>query len=176
LFTREQDGRVLLGEDPGVTIFCRPPPLRSSTLHDLTVELMWGVCPERLLGQAQSEKLHAVVWNRDLRPIRPQHRARSAGAQSALGREQATEAVFKPALLHLGGRVASRLRAKETVTVRVRFANMRAVTWSMTLNAPIAATTMLAEIAEGPRARGPRRPSAGPGRVERPALSLRAGR
>ncbi|RWM43692.1 DNA polymerase IV [Mesorhizobium sp.] len=59
---------------------------------------------------------------------------------------------LKPALLHLADRVASRLRAKSlagsTVTVRVRFADMRAVTRSTTLDAPISATVMLAEIAE----------------------------
>ena len=153
------------------------PAKEIAFLHDLPVELMWGVGPvtrakladqgiltigqlaaasprslERLLGQAQGEKLHALAWNRDPRRIRPQHRARSAGAQSALGRQPATEAVFRPALRHLADRVASRLRAKHlagrTVTVRVRFADMRAVTRSVTLDAPISATTMLAEIAE----------------------------
>ena len=153
------------------------PATEIDFLHDLPVELMWGVGPvtrakladqriftigelaaasprslERLLGQAQGEKLHALAWNRDPRRIRPRHRARSAGAQSALGRQPATEAVFKPALRHLADRVASRLRARDlagrTVTVRVRFADMRAVTRSVTLDAPISATTMLAEIAE----------------------------
>ncbi|RWG66620.1 MAG: DNA polymerase IV [Mesorhizobium sp.] len=55
-------------------------------------------------------------------------------------------------LLHLADRVASRLRAKDrpgrTVTVRVRFADMRAVTRSVTLEQPIQATTMLADVAE----------------------------
>ncbi|WP_297976669.1 hypothetical protein [uncultured Amaricoccus sp.] len=57
-----------------------------------------------------------------------------------------------PTLRHLADRVASRLRAKalagRTVTARVRLADMRAVTRSMTLEAPISATTMLAEVAE----------------------------
>jgi DNA polymerase-4 len=35
-----------------------------------------------------------------------------------------------------------------TVTVRIRFADLRSVTRSITLNAPISATTILAEIAE----------------------------
>jgi DNA polymerase-4 len=55
-------------------------------------------------------------------------------------------------LHHLADRVAGRLRAKSltgrTVTVRVRFADMRAVTRSITLDAPISAMTILAEIAE----------------------------
>ena len=107
---------------------------------------------ERLLGHASGEKLRSLAWNRDPRPIRLHHRARSAGAQSALGRQPAVERVFMPALRHLADRVASRLRAKalagRTVTVRVRFSDMRAVTRSVTIDAPISATTILAEIAE----------------------------
>ena len=57
-----------------------------------------------------------------------------------------------PALRLLADRVASRLRAKyrpgRTVTVRVRFGNLRSVTRSVTLDAPISATVVLAEIAE----------------------------
>jgi DNA polymerase-4 len=146
-------------------------------LHDLPVDLMWGVGPvtrakladqgiftigqlantpgrslESLLGHACGEKLRLLAWNRDPREICMHPWARSAGAQSALGRQPAVEQVFVPALRHLADRVASRLRAKElagrTVTVRVRFADMRAVTRSLTLDAPISATTVLAEIAE----------------------------
>ena len=53
---------------------------------------------ERLLGHAAGEKLRALAWNRDPREIRTHHRARSAGAQSALGRQPAVERVFMPAL------------------------------------------------------------------------------
>jgi DNA polymerase IV len=146
-------------------------------LHNLPVELMWGVGPvtkerlaaigvrtigqlantpgyslEPLLGPAASEKLIALAWNRDPRRIRTRHRARSAGAQSALGRKSADERIIVPTLRHLADRVASRLRAKSrpgrTVTVRVRFADLRSITRSMTLDAPIASTVTLAEIAE----------------------------
>lgn len=55
-------------------------------------------------------------------------------------------------MAYLADRVAGRLRAKRragrTVTVRVRFAGMRAVTRSLTLPAPVAATLTLTEIAE----------------------------
>jgi DNA polymerase-4 len=153
------------------------PATELEFLHDLPVELMWGVGPvtrarlaeqriftigqlantpggslEHLLGRAAGRKLGSLAWNRDPREIRPHSRARSAGAQSALGRLPAAERLYLPALHHLADRVASRLRAKElagrTVTVRVRFADMRAVTRSVTLGAPISATMMLAEIAE----------------------------
>jgi DNA polymerase IV len=153
------------------------PETELDFLHDLPVELMWGVGPvtrtrlaeigvltigqlahtpgrslERLLGRASGDKLAALAWNRDPREIKTHRRARSAGAQSAIGKKPAEERVFRPTLRHLADRVGTRLRAKSrpgrTVTVRVRFADLRAVTRSVTLPEPISATTILAEIAE----------------------------
>src|SRR3989442_2261200 len=146
-------------------------------LHDLPVELMWGVGPatkarlaergihtigqlanmpgwslQRVVGRAAGEKLTALAWNRDPRQIQMRRRAHSAGAQSALGRRPAIERVFKPTLHHLADRIGARLRAKSlsgrTITVRVRFADLRSVTRSLTLSAPISATRALAEIAD----------------------------
>jgi DNA polymerase IV len=146
-------------------------------LHDLPVELMWGVGPatkarlaergihtigqlaqmpgwslQRVVGRAIGEKLTALAWNRDPRDIETRRRAHSAGAQSALGRKPAQAKVFRPVLRHLADRIATRLRAKSrpgrTVTVRVRFADLHSITRSITLDAPIAATASLAEIAE----------------------------
>ncbi len=154
-----------------------PAGTEDEFLRDLPVELMWGVGPvakarlalmgvstigqlaqtpgqslERLLGQAVGDKLAALAQNSDPRKVVPNHRARSVGAQSALGRKPAVEDVFRPVLLHLADRIASRLRAKSragrTVTVRVRFADLRAVTRSVTLPAAVSATGILAEIAE----------------------------
>jgi DNA polymerase-4 len=153
------------------------PETELDFLHDLPVELMWGVGPvtrarlaeigvhtigqlakmpefslERLLGRTAGEKLTPLAWNRDPRKIKTRHRAQSAGAQSALGKKPAREQVFRPTLRHLADRVASRLRAKSrpgrTVTIRVRFADLHSVTRSVTLDAPISATASLAEIAE----------------------------
>jgi nucleotidyltransferase/DNA polymerase involved in DNA repair len=64
-----------------------------------------------VLGSAAGEKLAALSWNRDPREIKAHRRAHSAGAQLALGRKPADEKVFKPALLQLADRVATRLRA-----------------------------------------------------------------
>jgi DNA polymerase-4 len=152
------------------------PEAELEFLHNLPVELMWGVGPatkarlaevgvatigqlaqsspksmERLLGRATGRKLTALAWNRDPREVRQRQRAHSAGAQSALGRRPAIERVYRPVLHHLAERIASRLRAKSrpcrTVTVRVRFADLRSVTRAITLPAPISATTALTEIA-----------------------------
>ena len=160
------DGLVVV--DPGTEL---------DFLHELPVELMWGVGPatqarlagigvatigqlaerspksvERLLGRAVGRKLTALAWNRDPRQIQTRQRAHSAGAQSALGQQPAIERVFKPTLHHLADRIGARLRARSrsgrTVTVRVRFANLRSVTRAVTLSTPVSATRILAEIAE----------------------------
>ena len=153
------------------------PDTELKFLHHLPVELMWGVGPatrarlaeigvltigqlskipgcslKQVLGSAAGANLAALAWNRDPREIKTRRRARSARAQSALGRKPAEERVFRPTLLHLADRIGSRLRAKSrpgrTVTVRVRFANLNSVTRSVTLDAPISATVILAELAE----------------------------
>jgi DNA polymerase-4 len=153
------------------------PDTELEFLHDLPVALMWGVGPrteerlaqigvatigqlavhspervEQVLGHAAGRKLTALAWNRDPRQVQSRRRAQSAGAQSALGRRPAVESVFRPTLHHLADRIGTRLRAKSlagrTITVRVRFADLRSVTRSLTLSAPVSATRALADIAE----------------------------
>ncbi len=160
------DGVVVV--DPGTEL---------AFLHDLPVALMWGVGPatearlagigvttigqlatsspqsvQRLLGHAVGAKLTALAWNHDPRPIQTHRRARSVGAQSALGRQPASERVVKPTLHHLADRIGARLRAKSlagrTITVRVRFADLRSATRALTLSAPMSATRALADAAE----------------------------
>src|SRR3979409_2017118 len=137
------------------------PDTELGFLHHLPVELMWGVGPatkarlaeigvltigqlaktpgcslKQVLGSAAGAKLGALAWNRDPREIKTQRRARSAGAQSAIGMKPAEAQVFRPILLHLADRIGSRLRTKSrpgrTVTVRVRFANLNSVSRSVT--------------------------------------------
>ncbi|MEE6272332.1 DNA polymerase IV [Georgenia sp. MJ206] len=145
-------------------------------LDPLPVRLMWGVGPvterslaergirtigdlartpgpalERLLGRSGTT-LHSLALNEDPRRVATSARARSVGAQSALGRTTATPELVRETLAGLAERVASRLRAKgqagRTVTVRVRFAAMRAITRSLSLPHPISATLTLTEVAE----------------------------
>jgi DNA polymerase-4 len=152
------------------------PKTELAFLHDLPVDLMWGVGPktktrlidlgietigelaqtspaslERVLGRAAGGKLSSLAWNKDPREIQSHRRAHSAGAQSALGRKPFDESVFRPVLQHLAERIAHRLRARDrparTVTVRVRFADLSAVTRAITLPEPISATAALTEIA-----------------------------
>jgi len=153
------------------------PGTERAFLDPLPVDLLWGVGPvtsrrltemgintigelgrtdkalmERLLGRAVGAKLHSLAHNEDPRRVTTASRARSVGAQSALGRVRATPELVRNVLSGLAERVAGRLRAKgsagRTITVRVRFAGMRALTRSHTLAQPISATLTLTEIAE----------------------------
>lgn len=145
-------------------------------LDPLPVGLVWGIGPatqqrladrgirtigelaasptgslEQFLGRALGSKVSALAANQDHRKVRASTRAGSVGAQSAFGRRHPTDELLRSVLGHLADRVASRLRAKQragrTVTVRVRFAGMKAVTRSRTTPAPVATTLTLTEIA-----------------------------
>ncbi len=153
------------------------PGSERAFLDPLPVGLIWGVGPvnqqrladrgirtigdlagtpssavERILGQAVGHKLSAMAHDEDPRRVVTAHRARSVGAQSALGRRVPEAAEVRAVLAHLADRVARRMRAKDragrTVTVQVRFAGMRSVTRSLTLGQPVATTLTLTEVAE----------------------------
>ncbi len=147
-------------------------------LHPLPVGLLWGVGPvtearlasrgirtvgelaassdatlQSLLGRTLGGKVRALAADDDPRRVRSSGRAGSVGAQSALGRREPSPELVRETLGHLADRIATRLRAKgrvgRTVTVRVRFADLRAITRSVTVREPIASTLTLTEVAEG---------------------------
>ncbi len=153
------------------------PDREDEFLHPLPVELMWGVGPvtkqrlaergirtigdlaetpgeslERLLGRAVGSKLGALAINEDPRSVERHRRAASVSAQSALGRQPVSDDLIQRTIRHLADRVATRLRAKHragrTVTVRVRFEDLKAVTRSVTLPAAVSVTPIIAEVAE----------------------------
>ncbi len=148
-----------------------------SFLNPLPIGLVWGVGPAtearlhacgittigqlanaepsyigHLLGSGVAAHVHARATNDDERRVVRERRSRSVGSQSACGRQTPTDEFLRASLGHLADRVAGRLRragqAGRTITVRVRFADMRAVTRSRTLPSPIATTRTLEEVAE----------------------------
>lgn len=151
--------------------------LEEQFLAPLPVGLIWGVGPvtrgrlaeagietigqlaevrpsalRGLVGDAAGDKLHALSRNVDHRDVDGGPRSKSVGAQSALGRRDVTDSLVTGMLRHLADRVASRLRAKHragrTITVRIRFPDLRAITRSTTLDAPVSSTQILARVAE----------------------------
>ena len=153
------------------------PSRERDFLDPLPVRLVWGVGPAtearlaergittigglanaepatlaRLLGGGLATKLHARANNDDWRPVRSADRVKSVGAQSALGRARPTPDLLAEVLGHLADRIAARLRARRragrTVTVRIRFSDMRSITRALTLPEPVASTLTLREIAE----------------------------
>jgi DNA polymerase-4 len=153
------------------------PAREREFLDPLPVGLMWGIGPvtqaklagrgittigqlaeaspdalQSLLGKALGDKVGALANNDDRRKVRPTGRAASVGAQSAFGRRDPEAAFVREVLGHLADRVGGRLRAKHragrTVTVRVRFAGMNAITRSSTGRTPVNSTLTLTEITE----------------------------
>ncbi|MBO0728325.1 MAG: DNA polymerase IV [Acidimicrobiaceae bacterium] len=152
------------------------PTAERAFLDPLPVELIWGVGPatrerlaavgihtigqlaatgspilERVLGNAVGAKLASLSANIDPRPVEHPRAAKSVGAQSALGRRVASPGLLSETLGFLADRVGSRLRhshlAGRTVTVRVRFTQLRSVTRSITLPMAISSTLTLTEVA-----------------------------
>jgi DNA polymerase-4 len=148
----------------------------SEFLHPLPVELIWGVGPvtrerleaegittigqladadpnqlERLLGAAVGAKVASLARNDDPRRVTSGRRVRSLSAQSANRRRPPDPDFVTRTLLHLADRVSSRLRAKHrmgrTITGRVRFADLRAVSRSVTLAEATSSTSIIAEVA-----------------------------
>ena len=168
-----------------------PPDDELDFLHALPVGLIWGVGPvtkrrlaelgvatvaelaavgERALrarlGNAAGRHLHALAWNRDPRPVVTRRSARSVGAQSAFGRDRHDSELRRRVLARLADRVGSRLRKKgragRTIGVRVRFADLQAVTRATTLAAPVSSTEAIFQVAEQPCCRRSGRSGRGP--------------
>ncbi len=145
-------------------------------LHALPVERLWGVGGATsarlraarvrtvadlarlsveevvaLVGAAAGHHLHALAHGHDPRRVRTEHRRRSMGAQSALGRRPRPFAEVDARLLALVVKVTGRLRAAglsaATVTVRLRHDDFSRSTVSHTMPQPSAHTEVVARVA-----------------------------
>ncbi len=152
------------------------PERERAFLEPLPVGLLWGVGPatgarladvgihtvgelaatsgshlSRLLGDAVGSKLAALAVNVDDRRVTTAARARSVGAQAALGRKRADPELLRITFGFLSDRVAGRLRAAgragRTVTVRVRFPGMCSVNRSTTVPVAVSSTCTLRDLA-----------------------------
>jgi DNA polymerase-4 len=141
-------------------------------LHSLPVRVIWGIGPvterklhergvksvgelaatpvdalSRWLGPGAGHHLHALAWNRDPRPVQTSRRAKSIGAQSALGRGLTDIEELSGVLLHLADRVGTRMRKKNkvgrTLTLRVRFDDMSSASRATTFDAPLNTTAAM---------------------------------
>ena len=142
-----------------------PPERTVAFLHPLPVTALWGVGDKtaetlqrlglrtvgdvatagepvlrRALGPAAGAHLSALAWGRDARPVVPQEREKSTGAEETFGRDVDDPVVLRRELLRLSERVAGRLRSAghlgRTVVLKVRFADMTTITRSRTLAGP----------------------------------------
>jgi DNA polymerase-4 len=152
------------------------PGKEAAFLHPLDVAYLWGVGPvtERrlhefglktigdiaetpydslvaMLGRGAGGHLYALANLQDPRPVSRDFKAKSVGAQSAIRAKVRTLEDLTPVLHRLVERVAERLRKKartaRTITVRVRFGDLSAVTRSATMPTPTAATGAITDMA-----------------------------
>ncbi len=145
-------------------------------LHPLSVSYLWGVGPVTkrklnefgigtigdiadtsedalvaMLGRGAASHLYALANNVDPRRVQSREKAKSVSAQSAMRAKVRPLDELTPVRYRLTAKVASRLRAKDrsarTVTIRVRFGDLSAITRSTTMPTPTASTGAIAEIA-----------------------------
>jgi DNA polymerase-4 len=155
-----------------------PPDGELAFLHPLPVERLWGVGPVTagklrgqgvttvgqvarlgeaalvsMLGRASGRHLHALAHNRDPRPVQPDRRRRSIGAQRALGRTPRSPEALDGVLIALVDRLSRRLRAARrvcrTVVLRLRFDDYSRATRSHTLAEATAQTQEILATARG---------------------------
>jgi len=145
-------------------------------LHPLDVRRLWGVGPatqKRLarlgvhtigdlaaqpedtlvaaLGNSQGRHLHALAWNRDDRPVEPDHEVKSIGHEETFAVDLFDREVLGHEITRLADKVGSRLRAAgraaRTVQLKARYPDFRTVTRSRTLEVPTDVGAELAAVA-----------------------------
>ena len=126
-------------------------------LNELGIETIGDIASTReealvsMLGAGHASHLYALSHNLDPRPVVTSRKAKSLSAQSAMRAKIRTLDELTPILLRLADRVASRLRKKNqtvrTITIRVRFGDLTAITRSRTMPTPTASTAAIVDVA-----------------------------
>ncbi len=133
-----------------------------SFLHQLPVGAIWGVGDkteehlhrlglrsvadiahtpletlQRALGEAAGRNLHDLSWGRDPRPVVPERREKSIGADETFAHDIDDPVRIHRELLRLADRTAARARSAgmtgRTISIKVRFADFTTITRSKTL-------------------------------------------
>jgi len=142
-----------------------PAPATVEFLHSLPVGELWGVggrteerlaqagirtvedlahAPaahlRRLLGEAGAQRLRALAWGEDPRPVQVERRDKSVGHEQTFFDNLTDPRDLHAVLLDQAHRCAARLRAGAklgaTVALKVRFADFTTITRSITLPNP----------------------------------------
>lgn len=153
-----------------------PPGRELAFLHPLPVRRLWGVGPATFarlarfgvetvgdlaalpeatlvgaLGKAAGHHLHEMANNRDERPVEPDRELKSIGVEETFPRDVDDRDALRRELQRQAGRVGPRLRKRQlagrTVTIKVRYADFRTITRSLTVPDPISADTDIARLA-----------------------------
>ena len=127
-------------------------PVTEQALHRLgirTIGDLQALRPEALRGDLGSlaDRLIRLAHGDDDSPVELPGQAKSLSAENTFARDLTDREELERELLALAERVAERLRAEElscrTVTLKVRFANFRTITRSVTLGEPTHTTEEL---------------------------------
>jgi DNA polymerase-4 len=92
------------------------------------------------VGRVSGAHLYDLAWGRDPRPVVPEHREHSIGAETTFGTDQDDTVAVSRRVLELSDRVAARMRHQgvmaRTVSVKVRSSDFATFTRSRTLDGP----------------------------------------
>jgi DNA polymerase-4 len=153
------------GVEPGPGVVIVEPGRETEFLHPLPVRALWGVGPAThakldnvgvktvgelaaldesvvvaMLGNAVGRHLHRLAHGLDDRPVEPHRDAKSIGHEETFAADVFEVDVLHSHLVRLSEAVAARVRSAElvarTLTVKIKFANFRSITRSVTLDSP----------------------------------------
>ncbi len=153
-----------------------PPGQELAFLHPLPVRRLWGVGPATFarlarfgvetvgdlaalpeatlvgaLGKAAGHHLHEMSNNRDERPVEPDRELKSIGVEETFPKDVDDRDALRRELQRQAGRVGPRLRERQlagrTVTIKVRYADFRTITRSVTVPDPVSADADIARLA-----------------------------